>query len=437
MKQINTSRTTLTVVRTGLLLLAALAMAAPAAMSQELTWGGVLEGSGSATFADHLDDPETEFSFVSALWLESLFTPNEETSIELAVQPSYTWTDDRPYLFDLDRAVADMRFSEIAGPSSVLRGQVGRFRLAGPSNLIINDTVDGLDFTLSLPAVRVRLASAYTGLLLNPSSNIRMSGADDADSGDDDEFFGPRRLLALASVAFPEFAIRQTGTLAYLGQWDLRDADPGEDTINSHYFGFTVDGPIVPGLFQDVEFFLSPATGEVEGAEGSETVLGYLASARLRYFRGDWNASRFGLRGVIVSGAGGDDDNFYTIAEREATIVADIPLQNVAYGEFTYGVRPFAGADSRSFRDIQTSLTSRVLFRVNTDQPVDTFGASVSKDGAYIGTDLSLQIGWRILSDVGASVTGGAFFPGTGSSAVFSDERKPEYLVRAQISASF
>jgi hypothetical protein len=265
-----------------------------------------------------------------------------------------------------------------------------------------------------------------------------MSAADDADSGDDDVFFGPSRLLALGSVSFPEFAIRQTGTLAYLGQWDLRDADAGEDTLNSHYFGLTFDGPIVPGLFQDVEFFFSYANREVEGAtDGSDTALGYLGSARLRYFRSDWNASRFVLRGVIVSGAGGDEDNFYTVSEQDATIVADIPLRNVVYGELTYGLRPFGTAESRSFRDIQTSLTSRLLFRVNTDQPVDAFGASVSKDGAYIGTDLSLRVGWRIFSDVGMSVTGGAFFPGTGSSGAFSDERKPEYLVRAQVSASF
>jgi hypothetical protein len=405
--------------------------------AQELTWGGTIDGTGSATFADHQDETDTALSLTTALWLRSLFTPGDNTSIELDVQPSYTWTDDRPYLFDVDRAKADLRVSGLAGPSSVLRGSLGRFRFTDASGHIFTDTADGMDVTLSVPLLRARLGLAYTGLLLNPVSNIRMSATDDADSGDDDLYFGPRRFIALTEVTFPAVLLRQSATVAYIGQWDLRDADEdeGEDTLNSHYIGLKIDGPIVQNLFHDVSFYISPSTREL--ADDTERDLGILTSARLRYFRQDWNSSRFSLGGVIVSGAGDKEDNFYTISSGQAAMVADLPLLNVGYGELSYGVRPFAGAASRTIRDIQTTLTGRTIFRMSDEQAVDSFGANVSDDGRYVGTEASLQIGWRVFSDLGTSITGGAFFPGTGSGGAFTEERKPEYLLRMQVSASF
>lgn len=417
-----------------LILLIAL-LAAPGVVAQELDWGGTINGSGSATFADHLDDPDTAFSASVALWLTTLFEPSENSRVEVTVQPSYTWSDDRPYLVDLDRAVADMRFGEIAGAGSVLRGRAGRFSLADASRLIISDTVDGADFTLSVAGIRARLAAAYTGLLLNPVSNFRMSAADEADASDDDVFFGPARIVAGAEVAFPEIVGRETFTLAYIGQFDLRDADAGEDTINSHYAGLRADGPIIPGLFHEVSAFVSFAQQDLDGT--SDDDVGLLGALRVTYFRPDWLSSSFGLRGVVITGIGDEDNNFHTISDAQASTVATIPGENVAYGEFTYGLKPLGGADSRVFRDIQTTLGSRVLFRIIPEQPVDSFGASVTSDGSYIGSEATLTVGWRILSDLGTSITGGIFVPGTGSSGVFTDQREMEYLLRMQASASF
>ncbi|MFW6329141.1 MAG: hypothetical protein ACOC28_03520 [Alkalispirochaetaceae bacterium] len=410
-------------------------IAAPAVVAQGLDWGGTIDGSGSATFADHLDDPDTDFSASVALWLATLFEPSETAAIEVTLQPSYTWADDRPYLVDLDRAVADMRFGAIAGPGSVLRGRAGRFPLSDASGLIISDTGDGADFTLSVAGIRVRVAGAYTGLLLNPVSNFRMSAADEADAGDDDLFFGPARILATSEIAFPEIVGRETLTLAYIGQFDLRDPEEGEDTINSHYVGLRADGPIIPGLFHQVSTFFSFADEELD--DESDDDLGILGSLRVTYFRPDWLSSSFGLRGVVITGISEEDDNFHTISDQQASTVATIPGENVAYGEFTYGLKPLAGAQSRVFRDIQTTLGSRVLFRIMPEQPVDSFGASVTSEGQYIGTEATFTLGWRILSDLGTSLTGGIFLPGTGSSGVFTDQRETEYLVRMQASASF
>jgi len=416
---------------------AAALLATPGVAAQELTWGGSIDGTGSGTFADHLDEPDSAFSVTTALWLRSFFESDGGSTYEIEVQPSYTWTDDRPYLFDVDRAKLDLLFPALGGPSSVLRGSVGRFRLADASTMIFNHTLDGLEATWSHPLLRARVATGYTGLILNPVSTIRMSGTDNDDSGDDEVFWGPGHYLVLTEVTAPALLLRQSLTAAYIGQWDLRNADEDEDedTLNSSYIGLRVDGPLAQGLFQDVSFYLSPSTRELP----DDTVrdLGMLLSAHLRYFRPDWNSSRFGLAGAIVSGAGDKEDNFYTISTGQGGIVSDIALENIAYGELSYGVRPFGGAGRRTVRDIQTGITSRVLWRMSDEQPVDSFGANVSDDGRYIGTELSANVGWRATSDLGTSITAGAFWPGTGSSGAFTKERKPEYLLRMQVSASF
>ena len=402
--------------------------------AQEVTWGGTIDGTGSAAFAEHQDETDTVVSLTTLLWLKALFAASDTTRIEFDVRPSYTWTDERPYLVDLDRAIADLHFG---GSRSVFRGTVGRFRLADTTRTVLFHTVDGGEFALSVPLMRVRTAAGYTGFILNPVSNVRMSAADAADSGDDDVFWGPRRMIVLGEVSFPDAFVRQTVTVGYIGQWDLRDADEdeAEDTLDSQYIGATIGGPIAPGLFYDVAFYASPSTRNI-GSE-SENDTGILLTGRVRYFRSDWNSSRIALSGGIVSGAGDNEDNFYTISERQAATVSGIPLRNVGYGALSYGVRPFGGASLRSFRDIQTTVTGRSIFRMSTEQPVDSFGANATDDGRYVGTEATLQVGWRILSDLGTSVTGGMFFPGTGSSGAFNDERKPEYLLRVQVSASF
>jgi hypothetical protein len=413
-------------------------LAVPALPGQEITWGGTVDGTGSGTIADHLDEPDSAFSVNTALWLRSLFTAGDGGSTyEVEVQPSYTWTDDRPYLFDLDRAKLDVIVPGFGGSASVLRATVGRFRAVDASGQIFSHTLDGADITWSHPVLRARVGTGYTGLILNPVSGIRMSGADDADSGDDEVFWGPPRYIVLSEITLPGLILRQSVTAAYIGQWDLRDADEEqqEDTLDSNYFGVRIDGPLASGLFQDIGFYLSPSTRELAGEK--ENDLGILGSARVRYFRPDWNSSRFAIRGVVVSGAGNKEDNFYTISGGQAGLVSDIPLENIAYGEATYGVRPFAGGDTRMIRDIQTGIYTRKLCLMSDEQPIDSFGAVVSDDGRYAGTEVSVNVGWRALSDLGTSITAGAFWPGTGSSGAFTNERKPEYLLRMKVSASF
>ncbi|HKK48571.1 MAG TPA: hypothetical protein VJ932_05710 [Alkalispirochaeta sp.] len=416
---------------TPLLLIALVILIVPAAFTQELTWSGSVNGTGSGRFADHLEETDWAGSVTTALTVQAFAPIGTDSTIELVARPSYTWSDDRLYLFDVERLSADVQIPNIVGTGTVLRGQFGRFRLTTPAARLFSEPVDGLNTSLSVSGLRLQAGAGYTGLILNPVSTVRVTPADEADGSDDDEFFGPRRIVAFGELTVPEVALRQTVRLYAIGQWDLRDAESDEISLDSYYGGAAVDGPIMPGLFHDVGATVSYA--DVEGT----TSLGLLATARLRYFRSDWNSSRIALGGGTATGLGGESDAFIGISDRTVGTVAQLPQSNIAYGELSYGLRPLAGAPRRTLRDIQTTITGRMMYRVDTDRPVDAFGAAEDSSGALLGTEAVAQVGWRATSDLGVSVDGGAFFPASGSSGSFSDERDPEYLLRMQVSASF
>ncbi|MCG8481038.1 MAG: hypothetical protein MI724_18235 [Spirochaetales bacterium] len=403
--------------------------------AQEATWGGSIDSSGSVNIADYLDDPETEISATSALWAQTFIPVGADSEFEATGQVSYTWSDDRAYLFDVDFLRLAGQYPGLFGANSVLRATAGRFSMSDATALILSDTVDGVEAELVFPGVRTRLSAAYTGLLLNPVSGIIMTDADLTDSGDDDEFFGARRLVGMAEISFPEIVARQTVTVSTVGQWDLRDAETDEETFNSGYFGLALDGPILPGLFYEAASSASPWTTEVD--DETEDGFGLLISARLRYFRNDWRSSQLGLRGVMASGAGDALDPFVAISRDDVGIILDVPLRNIVFGEVSYSVVPFQTARTRVLRDLQVGVSSRTFFRVSTDEVLDTTGVDALSDGRLVGNEAALNVGWRVLSDLGLSLTGGVFVPATGSSGVFSDERTTEFSAQFQLSASF
>ena len=403
--------------------------------AQEATWGGTIDSSGSLEITDDFGDPTWEISASTALWGRTLFPVGEDAEIAVTGQVSYTWSDDRLYLVDVDAFRLAGRYPGLFGASSVVRATAGRFLMSDISSFIVNERIDGLEVELAFPAARIGLSAAYTGLLLNPVSSIVMTEADLADTGDGDEFFGARRLIGKAELSFPEFFARQTATVSAIGQWDLRDAEQDEETIDSGYFGIAFDGPIGPGLFYELTSSLSPWTTRLNN--GTEQGLGLLLSTRLRYFRPDWLSSQFGLSGVMASGAGPVLDQFVTITRADVGIILDLPVRNIAFGEVSYSVVPFQTARNRVLRDLQVGVSSRTFFRVSTDEVPDTSGIDPLSDGRLIGTEAMLDLGWRLLSDLGMSLGGGVFIPATGSFGVFGDDSPMVFTARFQLSSSF
>ena len=430
MTHLATHSTSLAHGRTGFIPLFALALGililatAPPAAAFESTWGVTVDGSMGLTYAGHQEDNDPTYALTTALWSRSLFPLTSGGSMELAAQGSYTWTDDRPYLFDLDLLRLSSRHPGLAGDSSVVRTSLGRFPFRDTTGIVLSHLADGAQIRLNYPGVRVRVAGAYTGLLLNPSSDIRMTLADLADGGDDDELLGPARVIALGEIAFPEMIARQTVTAGLSGQYDLRDADDDEATLHTGYLSLGVAGPLVANLYHDLSGTMMLGRSELD--DESEDLMGFMADARLRYFRSDLYSTRIGLRFTWASGAGDDLDRFVPISRSTAGTILTLPIENLMRGEFSYSMRPVA--------PVQVGYTIGWFFIADKEDLPDAVGVNPDPDGRWLGTEVTARVATRITSDLGLVITGGVFAPSSGENGVFTGAREAEYLLRVEVS---
>ncbi len=412
-------------------------------------WGVTLDALRSVRAAEHQASDATTSALSTALWVRRVSPVGELSTIDTAVQGSYNWSSGQVYL-NLDLVRLRGFYPELFGDSSVVEATAGRFRFQDPSSLLLNSTLDGVSTRLAYPSVRLRFGAGYSGLILNPASNIRMTGADLIDQDDDDEDFGPRRAVGLAEISFPELFARQTVVLGALGQFDFRDADDDEETVNSGYAVAGIRGPLFGNLYHDI--YAAGTMGSVEIDDGEDyDYMGYLGSARLRLFLPNFFASRFSLRGVYASSGEADDDGtfddrFFPITRTRLGTAIQLPLENLLMGELQYSIRPLARSDSERARRFQVLLTGRTFF-TTADRPVvldpttevedDMPGVDADPDGNYIGSEAVLQLNLRPLSDLGVGFTAGMFFPGTGSSGAFTSAREPEFLGRLELSTRF
>jgi len=406
-------------------------------------WGVSLDAQDSTRFADHLDNDIRGRAAILGLWARRVIPFSAENELDLSAEGSYNWSRSDIYV-NLDLLRVTARLPEMFSPATSVETSIGRFPFRDPSGLVLNHTGDGILTRLSTPRTRTRLGAMYTGLQLNPVSSIRMSATDRQEEYDDDETFGPRRVVGIIDFRFPELIGRQSLSLALLGQLDARDADDNEDTLHSGYAVLGLDGPIVGQLFGDVVGAVT--LGSYDDGNDDDTYFGYMGSARLRLFLPQLLSSRISLRGVVMSN---DDDPesfdaFLPISRSIPGTVISVPLENIIFGELRYSLRPFASSDAAPARRTQFALTGRTYFTASDDPPgSEPFGSDLNgnpvllqpdPDGNYIGTEVVLNISARVRSDLGIGLTAGVFFPGTGSNGVFSDDRKEEFVARVELS---
>ena len=391
------------------------------------TWGVTIDGSADFSYAGHLDENDPAYALTTALWSRSLFPLGEDRSIELTAQGSYTWSDDRDYLVDVDLLRARGRFPGLFGPDSVVRATAGRFRFRDTTGIVLNHVLDGMQTRVNYPGVRTRFAAAYTGLQLNPVSDIRMTPADLADSGDDDEFFGPRRIVGVAEVSFPEAFLRQTVTAGVTGQFDLRDADDEEVTFNSGYFSLAAAGPVAGNLYHDLSGTAMVGRSDLDG--DTDDHVGFLLNGRLRYFREDRLSSRIGAGVTWASGTGDDVDRFIPISRSTAGTIVSVPVENLIRTDLSYSFRPS--------EKIQVGYNVGWFFTGHEDDLPQSALVDPDADGRWIGTEVVARVSARLTSDLGLAVTGGIFAPSSGENGIYDDAREAEHLLRVELSTGF
>ncbi|TVQ26135.1 MAG: hypothetical protein EA383_06300 [Spirochaetaceae bacterium] len=411
-------------------------------------WGVTVDVLRGLRAAEHVAQDARTSALSTALWGRRIIPIGTESRLDFAIQGSYNWSSGQVFA-NLDLARMDGLHPFILGESSVLRTRVGRFRVADPSTFVINAAVDGLSVRLEYPAVRMELTGAYTGLQLNPVSNVRMTQVDLVEENDDSATFAPPRAVGIAAIEFPELFARQSVSVAVIGQYDFRDAASTQDTLNSGYAVLGVRGPLFGGLYHDV--FGIATQGVWEQGNQSESYFGYLGSVRLRLFLPEFFASRVSVQAVYsshddVDASSGFENRYRPISRNRLGTAVSVALENLLYGELSYSLRPFIGSDSAQAQRVQVQLAGRTYF-TTSDSPAAldprTEGSAVypgfdpEPTGRHIGSEGVLRLNARPFSDLGLGATVGLFVPSVGDPGVFTNDRGIQFLSRLELSTRF
>jgi len=419
-----------------------------------LDWGGTNDIRTTPTFFFGSETATFLLEDKLALWLDA----GLGEALDLVVQGSYTYSNERPLLLNLDLANINGDFLLEKGRPSRLAFTAGRFPLAEFSRKVLDASVDGAWLQWSNALVNTSAAIAFTGLQLGPQlypseriqlapvSSVSMTWAD----RQEDSVLAPPRLIEMVDLHFPELFARQDLRVVLLAQQDFRAEDTfivqeGDTTftsgaggrLHSAYLGIGIAGPLPVGLYYDLFSYVE--TGKtlsyISGVYEYAWMLSFLLGGSLRYYREDWLSSRVELRFLFASG---DDDYTDQFIEGNtdglATTFVPISLSNLAL-EFSPRVGNLAvveiGYSLKPIDVLQTGITGYLFVRPTVGRISDT---RIDGDSLYLGSEIDAIARLRLFSDLGAALSLGLFLPGN---ALGTAAGEPELRARLEISFSF
>ena len=273
------------------LVLVGLALAAGGAFALDADFGLTLDTS---TFlSSGVIDSAYSSEYKAALWGELLQVTDKGGSLDLTVQGSYRYTAQRPYIVDLDLFRFTGLFSQAFGEGTAVELKAGRLNFSDATKLILDQTLDGVQINFLFSGFQVRLAGAYSGFILNPSSNVRISADNLSEVTDNSVFFGPKRLIAQAFLGSDGFALQA------LAQFDMR-GNTAAEIINTQYLGIVGVPRLGPGLYLD--YNLTAGYGQSTQGGSTTNLLSALAGLGFRLYGERFAQSRAHLQVTYATG---------------------------------------------------------------------------------------------------------------------------------------
>ncbi|RKX76660.1 MAG: hypothetical protein DRP87_11255 [Spirochaetes bacterium] len=400
-----------------------------------------------------------------ALWLRT----NREKPLSFSFTGSYTFSLERPYLFDVDDLRLKGKFlSGLKGPAS-FEFDIGRYQLSDFTGLVVSHKADGFRFGFRYPFAYVEASFGFTGLLLKPNSTVILSRVDALSTGIDKIKLGSPRLIGELAVQFPGLFLRQNITLSALFQEDLRSTfqnvntppevkllEEGEKSyypekggsVDSQYFGLGIGGPIGgTSIYYDAFFYLG--TGRtltyIENMYTYTSIFSYLTGGGVRYYNEALLFSTIALSGAFASGDSdqmtffegntqGKATTFTPVSKSTLGLIFSPRLGNIFYLQASYGLKPLSILKNDLFKELQVSVKGIPFFRTTTGS-ISEAGIDKTSTDKYLGTEIDGSVSFRPFSDLGAGLSVGLFMP---NEKVFIEEMSGlRFLLRLDFSLLF
>lgn len=419
------------------ILISLLLLFAAAALAGAVDFGGMISNE-TALVADPAVGVDQRN--VVSVW----FNTGTHNKIVFHAAGSYTFTLDRPYLFNLDDFRLKGTFPREGLSPSVFSFQFGRYMTSDFTEVVLDHTLDGFTLGFTFPWVRLDAAFGFTGLVLKPVSTVTMTKIDYAEQSIAGVWTGPKRLVGKVEARFPGLFNRHELNLSFILQDDLRHlfenagtsaarqlVREGETTfsanrgglLDSQYMLLGMSGPIITNLYYDV--YGGITTGRtlsyISGAYEYAPIFGVLAAGEVRYYNEEFLFTRASFEFIFSSGdadsqsyvegnTGGLATTFTPITPSSRGVAFSPALGNIFYPKLTFSMKPLSSLESAALRSFQTKLDVYVFFR-STGAPISESGIDPSSAAQYLGTEIDAAFRMRPFSDLGAALSFGFFLP--------------------------
>ncbi len=404
-----------------LFLLTACIFAGVSSMATAYDFGLTSDTDGSIEAAS---GQETSFSLSSqnSLWLDSSIG---NTILEL--QASYTYSQDRSVLLEIDHA----RISGgIQMENAVLNWKAGRIEATDFSGQVFSHSGDGAQLAWENGDTQIEVFGLYTGLLQASSSDISMTNTDKyiQDLATTDPIpvlgpLGPAHIVEGLQVNLLNIVGRQSLVIAGIFQQDVNSDSQlvsGGERLHSQYGGLGFSGP----LSEEGFLFYSVFGWFSHGTIGEDRMLAALAGGSINLILPDVRSAHLSLSTIFASG----DSDYAQFREGNSadsatafTPITSAPIawiftpqqSNLCYISGRASIIPF---EQGFWADkILVSLQPTLFFRTS-EGPISDNTVIPNEDALYLGTEADLLVVARITSDLGASLGAGIFFPTSNAS---------------------
>jgi hypothetical protein len=348
------------------------------------------------------------------------------------------------FIYGLEQLRFELALKKPQSSMSAFVLDVGRQDFKDPSGDILFSPADGISFSFKYPKAEVSFRAAYTGLLFLDDSLISISLADQNRAIAGTALTGSPRALVQADLAIPQL-FGQALTFSFLSQDDLNPPNSlvseGSTTfdtgkggrLSTQYLELRAVGGL--SLVNYDAFFAysmgrtlswlkdsSSASGQsYQYAPISSFLTGVHASIQLPL---PVEGASLGLRALFASG---DKDATSSIEGNSSSVYhAFVPintptlglvfsprLSNIALGEASLSATPLLGG-------LQVNGTLKLIsFLRPSSGPISAPGLAPGSTDSYLGSEVDLALSCGILSDLGVSLSLGAFLPGTAFDASY------------------
>ena len=372
-------------------------------------------------------------------WVQAALT--ESLSLNIQVDGTFNTAPILPFNTTLLYVNADLLNLHLSyqlqnSALRLIQFTVGRLMLSDFTTMVIAHEVDGVFLDLEFPALSVNVSAGYTGLVTKGASTIELSKSDLNDYANSSVNFASPRLIELVQAALLSLP-GQRITVSAILQQDLRGtaldlADGSAESlvsegsttlastlggrVDTQYFGVGMSGSIIGKLSYDLFSYLETGQelnyqggsyqnlfffGLLSGGGVSVRFPNFLSSTiamRVYYASGDPNAS------TVTEGATQSFSVFTPISRPILDNVFSPQLSNLVVLEASYTLKPLS--------NLQTIVQADSFFRP-TPGAISEPGIPFGNTDSYLGTETDLSFNFIPGSDLGFSLWGGVFLPGS------------------------